>query len=323
MKNYVWKSSLSKHIQDHIALQKASGLKFWQQEQDLQRFDHYYFYSGYQGTKLTREIAEGFIYVKGESCNSWRRKEVLLRNFGVYLNDLGLNPYIPVVKTPEGRTPYIPHIYTKEELRRFFAAIEEYPDSGVSSRKIVDAVLFRFLYGTGVRISEALDMKVSDYDRNAGVATIHHGKNNRDRLIPLHPSLAKRVNVFLDEFHKDHSLDTYLFPNTKMLRMGKTAAYDHFRDYLLLADIPHTGRGPRIHDFRHGFAVENLRKWSAEGKDLLNLIPYLSAYMGHSDYKATQYYLRLTAEIYPKMVEILAAECMDIVPSGGECYENS
>ena len=196
MKSYVWKSSLSKLFQDHIALQKSSGLRFWQQEQDLQRFDPYYFYSGYQGTKLTRQIAEGFIYVKGESCNSWRRKEVLLCNFGVYLNDLKLNPYIPIVKIPEGRTPCIPHIYTKEELRRFFAAIEEYPDSGVSSRKIVDAILFCFLYGTGVRISEALDLKVSDYDRNAGVATIHHGKNNRDRLIPLHPSLAKRVNVF-------------------------------------------------------------------------------------------------------------------------------
>lgn len=63
MRDYVWKSSLAKHIQNHIALQKASGLKFWQQEQNLQKFNHYYFYSGYQGTKVTREIAEGFIYV--------------------------------------------------------------------------------------------------------------------------------------------------------------------------------------------------------------------------------------------------------------------
>lgn len=248
MRDYVWKSSLSKHIQDHIILKKASGLKFWQQEQDLQKFDHYYFYNGYQGTKLTREAAEGFIYVKGESCNSWRRKEVLLRNFGMYLKDLGLEPYIPIVKTPEGRTPYIPHIYTKAELHRFFRAIDKYPDPWFTSRKIVDAVLFRFLYGTGVRVSEALDLKIADYDRSAGVATIRHGKNNRERLIPLHPSLAKRVNALVDEFHREHSLETPLFPSTKMLRMGKSTVYDHFRDYLLMADIPHTGRGPRIHD---------------------------------------------------------------------------
>lgn len=215
VRNYVWESSLSEHIQNHIALKKASGLKFWQQEQDLQKFDHYYFYNGYHGAKLTREAVEGFIYVKGESCNSWRRKEVLLRDFGTYLKNLGFEPYIPVVKTPEGRTPYIPHIYTKEELRRYFTAIDEYPDPWSSSRKIVDAVLFRFLYSTGVRVSEALDLKIADYDRDAGVATIRHGKNNRDRLIPLHPSLAKRVNTFIDEFHSGHSLETPLSPVQK------------------------------------------------------------------------------------------------------------
>ena len=247
---------------------------------------------------------------------------MLLRNLGMYLKDLGLEPYIPIVKTPEGRTPYIPHIYTREELRRFFNAIDEYPAPWYSSRNLVDAVLFRFLYSTGVRISEALNLKIGDYDRNTGIATIRHGKNNRDRRIPLHPSLAKRVNAFLDEFHRSNGLETPLFPNAQMSRMGKSMVYNHFRDYLLLANIPHTGRGPRIHDFRHGFAVENLRRWSAEGKDLLNLIPYLSAYMGHSDYKATQYYLRLTAEIYPEMVEMLAAECMDIIPPGGEFCEN-
>ena len=105
--------------------------------------------------------------------------------------------------------------------------------------------------------------------------------------------------------------------------MDASTAYRHFRDYLLMADIPHTGHGPRIHDFRHGLAVENLRRWSAEGRDLLNLIPYLSAYMGHSDFRATQYYLRLTAEIYPEMMETMEAACMDIIPEGVYSNEKS
>ena len=54
----------------------------------------------------------------------------------------------------------------------------------------------------------------------------------------------------------------------------------------------------------------------------MNLMPYLAAYMGHSDYKATQYYLRLTAEIYPEMMEQLESECMDIIP-GGDCHEET
>ncbi len=47
-----------------------------------------------------------------------------------------------------------------------------------------------------------------------------------------------------------------------------------------MADIPHTGNGPRIHDFRHGLAVACLKKWSLAGEDLTNLLPYLAAYMG-------------------------------------------
>ena len=48
-----------------------------------------------------------------------------------------------------------------------------------------------------------------------------------------------------------------------------------------------------------------------------NKLPYLSAYMGHSDFRATQYYLRLTAEIYPEMVEMMEKACFDIIPEGG------
>ena len=322
MKNYEWKSSLSEYIRRYIAFKRASGLKFDRQKTLLQFFDRFHFYGGYQGTEITREMAREFIYVRGESPNSWRAKEVLLRDFGTYMQNLGFHEYIPEVTTPEYRTGYVPHIYTKPELRRFFNAIEDYPASADSLRKKVDAVLFRFLYGTGVRVSEALNLKVSDYDCETGAALIRQGKNNRDRIVALHPTLMRRMNAFVEDFHKESQPDAPLFPSSLMQKMGHSTIYDRFRDYLLMADIPHTGNGPRIHDFRHGFAVENLRRWSAEGGDLMNLMPYLATYMGHSDYKATQYYLRLTAEIYPEMMEQLEAECMDIIPEG-DCHEET
>ena len=60
-----------------------------------------------------------------------------------------------------------------------------------------------------------------------------------------------------------------------------------------MAGIPHPKDGPRIHDWRHTLAVENLRRWSAEGLDLSNMVPYLTAYLGHQDFRATQYFFRL------------------------------
>ena len=177
--------------------------------------------------------------------------------------------------------------------------------------------MFRFLYSTGVRISEALNLTLADYDADIGTIIIRHAKNSRDRVIPLHPAMKKLLDCYMEILHKYHDKDMPLFPDSLMTKMDINTAYSHFRDYLLLADIPHTGRGPRIHDFRHGFAVQNLRQWSIEGRELTNLIPYLSAYMGHVDYKPTQYYLRLTAEIYPEMMDILETECEDIIPRGG------
>lgn len=323
MNGYSWNSDLSDFLQKHIAIQRASGMKFIAQERVLQHFDHYYYYNGYQGTRLTKDMLDRFIYVKTEAASTWRRKETVLHNFASYLSKLGYQVYIPELKTELPRCKYIPHIYTKEERIRFFKAVDEYPETMNSARGQVDPVLFRFLYSTGARLSEALNLLVSDFDDGRGCVTIRHAKNNKDRLLPLHPSMAKRLTSYIRGFHAGHPEDMHLFPSSQLTRMDLSTAYRHFRDYLLMADIPHTGDGPRIHDWRHGLAVENLRRWSAQGQDLLNLIPYLSAYMGHSDFRATQYYLRLTAEIYPEMMEMVEAACMEIIPEGGDWDEES
>lgn len=57
------------------------------------------------------------------------------------------------------------------------------------------------------------------------------------------------------------------------------------REYLWEAGISHSGHGPRIHDLRHTFCVHCLKRWVLSGKDILNLMPYLSAYLGHADFQ--------------------------------------
>lgn len=323
MNGYIWKSSLSRYFQSYISIQRAAGFKFVSQERVLQHFDHYHFYNGYLGTTLTKDLLSGFIYMKAEAASTWHHKEIVLHGFAVYMKDSGFMAYIPLLQTEVPRSKYIPHIYTKEEIGCFFDAVDHYPQTMNSARNAVDPVLFRFLYGTGARLSEALNLKIADFNEPGGIVTIFQGKNNKDRVLPLHPSLTARISLYIKAFHNGHSEDTYLFPSILLTRMDMSTAYRHFRDYLFMADIPHTRQGPRIHDFRHGLAVENLRRWSAGGKDLLNLIPYLSAYMGHSDFRATQYYLRLTAEIYPEMMEKMEMACMDIIPEGGFPDEES
>ena len=90
------------------------------------------------------------------------------------------------------------------------------------------------------------------------------------------------------------------------------------------AGISHGGRGygPRIHDFRHTFTVHCLKKWFNEGKDLMVFLPVLRVYLGHDSFNETAYYLRLTADVFPKIMLKLEAKYSNLIPElEGGVYE--
>jgi integrase len=319
--SYDLKSDLKDIISQYIKEKQKTGFKFERQERYLRHFDSFYFYNGYNGINLTKPMLNEFIYNKQERPVSHYNKEVVMKNFALYLKNHGYDVYEPQIRTVLPRSNFIPHIYTKEELERFFLAVDSYPMSENSYRNTVDPVLFRFLYSTGARLSEALNLTITDVNLDDGIVTIRHGKNNKDRLIPMAQSLTERMRTYMESFHRFSKDSTFFFPGAKMRCMDKSTAYNHFRDYLLMADIPHTATGPRIHDFRHGLAVSCLKKWALAGIDLTNMLPYLAAYMGHSDFRATQYYLRLTADLYPHIISKVEAEFGYVIPEGGCFYE--
>ena len=69
-------------------------------------------------------------------------------------------------------------------------------------------------------------------------------------------------------------------------------------------------------------AVNNLRSWFASGQDAAALLPVLQAYMGHSTIADTDYYLRLTAESYPRITARVQRIIGDVVPpvTGAACH---
>jgi len=321
---YEWKSGFAEVAQNYIALKRQTGMKFESQERYLRHFDTFYYSNGFEGATLTKEITQEFIYDKNERPVSHYNKEVVMRDFAEYLRDRGYNAYVPVVKTALPKCKFIPHILSDDEVRRFFTAIDKYPQAIMSTRNAVDPVLFRYLYSTGVRVSEALNAALGDVNTETATVTIRAAKNMKDRLIPMSVGLAERVFAFIKDFHRYSDSGMSLFPsmhNGILGRMDKSTAYIHFRDYLLMADIPHTSVGPRIHSFRHGFAVKCLKNWVLDGNDLTSMLPYLSAYMGHSDFRATQYYLRLTSDLYPEIVRRVEAEFGYVIPEGEVVYD--
>lgn len=87
----------------------------------------------------------------------------------------------------------------------------------------------------------------------------------------------------------------------------------------------HTGgkkNGPRVHDIRHTFICHRLNTWACEKADLMTLLPILSKYVGHTGVPSTQWYLKLTAEAFPDVLEAMEQLTGQVFPVvGGVDYE--
>ena len=196
--SYQYKSDMAKLLQCYLTEKKMTGFKFKNQGRELERFDDYYYRNGYRGVKLTKSMTDRFTYgTSYEKQSTHYKKEILLNSFAEFLILQGHQVYVPQIKSaPVKCCLYVPYIFSKEELRRFFSAIDKYPPNTQTNRNSVDPVLFRLLYGSGLRLSEALNLQLKDIDFKTGTITILHAKNNMDRLVPIVESLIPDFRTF-------------------------------------------------------------------------------------------------------------------------------
>lgn len=273
---------------------------------------------------LTKEFVD--IWCKKrehESHKTWSNRIIVIRKLANHMDMRGLSAYKPSIMIPVKQSDFTPHIYTDSELKRIFEQADLLPFyPNCPNRRPVASLLFRMLYGCGLRISEALNLTMRDVDLDRGVLTVTNSKFGKSRYVPMSPTLTKRCREYVLLTRNAVSEDAPFFPAPDGGRYSKRAIYSTFRRILENAGIPYTGQGPRIHDFRHTFSVHCLRKWILAGKDINAVLPVLSAYLGHKSLSGTQDYLRLTADMYPDIIKTLELRFGDVVP-GGETYEES
>ena len=211
---------------------------------------------------------------------------------------------------------FSPHIFTHAEVSRLLTAIDQLaPTARTPLRHLVLPEVFRLLYGCGFRIGELLRLRVADVDLDQGVITVREGKFGRDRLVPPAISLVKRLQQYAASFGT-RPVDDFFFASYQDGPWSRNAVYDTFRKLLHQCGIPHAGRGrgPRVHDLRHTFAVHTLLRWYREGADLEARLPILATYMGHQTLAGTQRYLHLTAELYPEITRRTNAAFGEVIP---------
>ena len=301
-----------------VAQKRAVGYKYAAEERVLDRFEAF-----------CRGEFPGVGTVTQASVEAWvasaRRRGVTpatlqslaspVRELARWLGRRGVEAYILPGGVLARPARYIPHIYTDGELAALFAQSDRcHYCSEVPFRHLVMPVLFRTIYACGLRCSEARLLRPDDVDTDAGVLQIRDAKGGKDRQVPVSESLRVRIADYRTQFDGRPGRD-WFFPGRAGLALTLGNVEKNFRRFLWQALIPHggPGRGPRLHDLRHTFAVNNLRLWFAQGHDVGALLPVLQTYMGHSSLGDTAYYLRLTAESYPDITARVQQATGDVV----------
>jgi len=319
MNNPLHTGSLKEHIQNYIDLKQAVGLKYDTEAGDLKRFDKF-IVAKYPGTAtLTKEIVIDWCRKRTyEAQKNQCLRASIMRQFGKYLDSIGVTAYIIPKSYYPAAKQYMPYIYTVEELTKFFAETDkckyccEYPH-----RHYIMPVIFRMIYMCGLRLSEARLLTVADVDIENGVLAIHHSKKDNSRLVAMSDCLTERCRDFSKIVHPSSVAKAYYFPALDGKPMTAHNIYRNFRKFLWGAGISHggPGKGPRIYDFRHTYACHCLKKWTMEEKDLNVYLPVLKTYMGHDSFTETAYYLRMTADVFPDITLKMETRYPGIIPS--------
>jgi integrase/recombinase XerD len=315
------KKTFAQLVDDYIQEKRAMGYDFEKGIQMLRRI-----------VALQQEIDRGIPCLSAELVERWvvrtpweneaNRSHRLsaLRGLGEYMARIGYTAIVvPRRFSPVKDYSYVPYIFTKQELGLILGTVDQICSSGITRHSDrIYPLVFRILIGCGTRITETLHIEKQDINLEQGTLLLHKTKNQKERIVPMADSLRNRCRDYVATTRSLRGFVSprWLFPNAAGVPYNAQSLYGVFRRVLRLAGISHggKGKGPRLHDLRHTFAVNVLNKWVREGRHLTTALPYLSLYMGHAGLKASQHYLRLTTQMYPDLIKSVEEKYGWIIP---------
>ena len=315
--NAEFQSVLAPLMDRFLQEKRACGYAYHEPFRILHRLDDFLVQQGLETLELPRGLARNWLAKKPhESASTQQQRITVFRQFSKFLLTAGCPAYVPDATVAARKSIFVPRMLTEEELRKFFRAVDTLePTARSPLRHLIMPEVFRLLYGCGFRVREVLNLRIRDVDLNQGIITVRQGKFRKDRLVPPAISLVKRLRKYAGYFDS-RPPDAVFFPGPNGRPFALRTVYTLFREMLLQCGISHAGRGkgPRIHDYRHLFALHTLRRWYREGEDLEAKLPLLATYLGHQHLSGTQRYLHLTAEIFPEITARVEVAFGEVIP---------
>lgn len=303
MRTLVTAEGMARDVQDFLTFRHAMGVQYRRGEFVLNGFvrfiaDHW----GEQTVALDEAVRRWSSRIAGRKAVTVGLEFGVVRQLCLYRRRNDPFGYVPEhALAPVKESLFLPYIFSQEEVLRLLHAASEHHGRWIWAPMF--RALMLVLYCTGLRLGEAVRLRMEEVDLCRNTFLVSHSKG-RSRIVAFRPDLAKELQQYLDsrrQVLQDRCIED---PQALFIRRDGTpltvkSASEAIRQLLRRLSLkPSTGRiGPRPYEMRHAFAVHRLTAWASAGVDVHAKLPWLSAYLGHQDLLGTEVYLKATPQL--------------------------
>lgn len=316
-------SAVAPVIVSYLTLKQALGRQYDAEGRVLAHIDRFL---AARTADLTPDTFAGWCLTLQHLASGTRRARMrVVRNLCLYRRRREPTCFVPDERLfPPLHQVIRPHLFTDTEVARLLGAADALiPSPSSPLRRETFRLAIVVLSTTGLRRGELVRLTLGDYEPVERTLLIRQSKFHKSRVVPLSPDGAREIDRYLATRRArglPHAADMPLLWHRS--RSGKRYSGgglgQGIRRLLRAAQIrTAAGRLPRVHDFRHGFAVNALLRWYHAGADVQAKLPFLAVFMGHVSIISTQYYLQFVEPLAAAASERFDRHCGALVTAPG------
>lgn len=295
----VFQSPLSSYMDDYLAYRKALGYSEKTYMPFLCNLDRFLCAMPLAEAILSRDAVMRWLERHpNESRYSQNNRAGQIRGFAQYLSALGVPTFVLPNRFLSSKRNFQPYIFTDDELAALFTTVDDNClENGLEA--IAFSTMIRLIYTCGLRPGEGRLLCAKDVDLETGIIHIADGKRHIERFVTMSEDMTSAMIAYA---RQRNSIFPYAdaffvtgnggFFSGEKVRRTFQESWQRCNSGIPRENLPCV----RIYDLRHRFACAALNRWLDEGQDLYVMLPYLSAYMGHSTLSSTAYYIHLLPE---------------------------
>jgi integrase/recombinase XerD len=300
---------LNAAVDSYLAIRRTLGFRLRDTETILRDFAA--FAAAKEDTHVcTRTVLEWIRTANGSPLRSCVRLRTVIR-FARYLHAEDQRHEVPPENAfghhrPHRRPPFL---FTPGEVAALVRAARELGPEG-SLRPHLYSTLFGLIASTGLRISEALNLRIEDVTPDGFI--VRNSKFAKSRLLPLHPSTRSRLEHYLERRVQEANTCPFIFISAKGVQLHANTVRGVFHRLVDSLGITRSTLRPRVHDLRFYFANQALTNAPADPQSISRHMVALTTYLGHSDARNSYWYLEATPALFSK----IAQSCEDFAKGG-------